>query len=261
LNPRPITQEEYAVAGVSMRHCSACGEDKAHNASGWVYYREDRTPKVLCGGCFDWVMDHGTIAQKALFASPAAAVCDSPPGAHGISGLQQITPDPVERAFEMFRDMSPNEIRALGMQIPTRAGVGDCLEWFGPVRWWSILKCLAWLREMHDISLRHFFGRWEKLQGVLNDTLPGVDHGPWRKRLADFAAAEFLFRYSVLLSDAVEAAHIKAKNKKTNQARHVVFEECKTFVCGYPPPASLDGAAGELARFTEYVDATVERLA
>jgi hypothetical protein len=34
-----------------------------------------------------------------------------------------------------------------------------------------------------------------------------------------FAEAEFLYRYSVLLSDAIEAAHAKADVKKTIEAK------------------------------------------
>lgn len=256
----PLTVEEYAVGGVSLKHCTACGQDKAHNASGWAYYRENGTPKVLCGYCFEQKCEHGTVADAALFVLPDAGTCDYPQDAYRIAGLPQRPPDSVERVFKNFRDLSAEQIRAISVELPSKASVGDCLEWFGPVRWWAILKCLAWLREIEGMPLRFLFQRWAKLDDILTKELPGADHEPWRKRVATVAASEFLFRYSVALSDAVEAAHKKAASQKVSEASRKVFEECKTAACAHAPPASLDGAADELKRFVEYMDATIGRV-
>lgn len=258
---RPLTEEEYAIAGVSLRHCTNCGQDKAHNATRWVYYRADGKPRVLCQYCCEQKWERGTSADMALFASTEAGACDEPKSAYSISGLPQQPPPQVDHVFQNLRDLTPDQIRTISLEIPCKAAPGHCLEWFGPVRWHSVLWCLAWLREASEMRPRHLFGRWEKLRTVLLEKLPGPDHEPWRKRIAELAAGEFLFWYSVRLSDAAEAAHKKVASKKSGDAIRKVFEDCKAAACDPGPPSSLKGAADELQRFIDYMEAAVQRVA
>jgi len=255
---RPLTVEEYIVADVSLKHCMKCGQDKAHNADGWVYYREAGRPKVLCEYCFEQAISNA--AGAAVFAAPDAAACNAPQDAQAIPGLPQITPQQLERVFSEFRSLTPDEIHAIGMEVPCRASAGDRLELFGPIHWGAIFWCLKWLREIHDISLRSLFGRWSKLPSVLADKMGRPDYQVWRSRLMEFAQVEFVDRYSVLLSDAIESAHTKASSKKTVEAKRKIFEACKSSVIEHAPPASLAGAADELQRFVEYMDARLSRL-
>ena len=257
---RPMTEEEYAIAGVALDVCTNCKCQSLRKPYKWVYYRDNGTPKVLCESCFDRKCEHGPLADAALLASPQAAACDEPQRAFEISGLPQVVPELVNVAFDSFRDLSPAEIKGFIREIPIHAKPGHQLEWFGPVRWWSILTCLAWLREIDRLLLGHLFGRWAKLEAVLADTLPGVDHKPWRERIAAMAQSEFLFRYSVLLSDAVSAAHAKAAKKKTGDQKRKVFAAIKAATCEHEPPATLDGAAQELQRFIDYMDAQVAEI-
>jgi len=258
MKSRPLTVEEYVVAGVSLKHCMKCGQDKAHNADGWVYYRQAGNPKVLCEACFESALS--SIAGAAVFASPDAEACNRPRDAHAIPGLPQITPPQLDRVFSDFRNLTVDEIHAIGMEVPCRASAGDCLELFGPIFWGLIFWCLKWLREIHDLPLRFLFGRWSKLPALLNEKMGLPAYDQWRMRVTAFAQAEFLFRYSVLLSDAVEAAHTKADAKKDNDAKRKIYEACKVSVCEHAPPQSLDGAADELQRFVEYIDIHMARL-
>jgi hypothetical protein len=116
---------------------------------------------------------------------------------------------------------------------------------------------LAWLREIHAIRLPFIFGRWEKLPLVIAEKLEGSDHEPWRQRLTAFARDEFLFRYSELLADAVGKAHREAAGKKTVQQRRKVFTDITAATCKHAPPDSLGGAAEDLQRFVEYMDAQI----
>lgn len=258
IQSRPLTVEEYVVAGISLKHCMRCGRDKAHNESGWVYYREAGKPQVLCERCFE--RECASIAGAAVFASQDASACHEPQDAHRISGLQQITPEQLDRVLREFRNLTADEIHHIGMQVPCRASAGDCLELFGPISWGMIFWCLKWLREIHDLPLRFLFGRWEKLPAVLNDKMVGPAYEGWRSRLVEFAKAEFLYRYSVLLSDATEAAYKKAEGKKAADAKRKIFEAAKTSVCEHAPPESLAGAADELQRFVEYMNLRLARL-
>jgi len=258
---RALTQEEFAVAGVSMRLCGNCGAEK-RNDSGWVYFRHQGAPKVLCCACFGkacgW--ERGKLWQKADYLGFDAASYN-PPQAARISGLAQKTPEAVERVFRELRDLSPDEIRGIAFAIASGPRPGDCLEWYGPVRWFSILDCLKWLREIHDIKLRYLFGRWAKLNQVLDGELQGEQYTPWKSRIVDLASSEFLFRYSVLLSDAIEAALKKGDQKKNPASKMSVFQLCKAAVLEHAPPETLAGSQDELARFIDYMDAIIERTA
>ncbi len=254
---RPLTEEEFAVAGVSMTTCGKCGAEK-RNDNGWVYFRKHGAPQVLCWSCFDKAGGRGSLADKAdlLGIDDATYI---PIRAASVPGLTQKTPEAVEQVFRDFRTLTPADIRSIAFTIARGPNPGDCLDWYGPVRWFSVLDSLKWLREIHDIQLRYLFGRWAKLSTVLDQEMPGDQYAGWKRRIADFAAAEFLFRYSVLLSDTVEAAHRKAAGKKDNDAKVLVFEKCKDAVLAHPPPESLADGQGELLRFVDYIDTTIRR--
>jgi hypothetical protein len=213
----------------------------------------------LCNGCFDAAFEQADVGRLAVFASPASGLCSFPEEARCISGLPQKTPDQVEKVFAMFRELSVDDIRKLALEIPFKARVGDCLEFFGPVSWWSVLRCLEWLRAIHDIGLRHLFGRWEKLPSILAKNLVGPDYEPWRVRIGPFAEGEFVFRYNVLLSDAIEGASRKAALSKTPAAKRKALEACKAAVCSQQPPASLNGVDSDLRRFADYMDDAISR--
>jgi hypothetical protein len=259
-NIRPLTVEEFLVAGVSMKICMACSREKAHNESSWVYYRDEQVPKALCEYCFVRIIERGTVAVQAAFSSPHSAACHEPQDAHRIIGLPQRTPAQLEKVFADFRGLSKDEIHELGMQVPSRASLGDDLELFGPVFWGAIFWCLKWLREIHDMPLRFLFVRWAKLPQVLIEKCNGTQYDPWRARVMEFAHGEFLDRYNVLLSDAIEDAHAKMSSKKTTEAKRKVLESCKAAVCGHSPPDSLVGAKDDLTRFMDYMDSWLARV-
>jgi hypothetical protein len=257
MSHRPLTEEEFAVAGVSMTTCGKCGAEK-RNDNGWVYYRQQNAPQVLCWSCFDKAK--GRSADDKAYSLGIAAPTYRPLRAAAVPGITQRTHKAVEQVFQDFRALSPAKIRSIAFTTAT-AKPGDCLEWYGPVRWFDVLDCLKWLREIHDMPLRFLFGRWEKLPSVLNDKMAGTAYEGWRSRLTEFAKAEFLYRYSVLLSDAIEAAHKKTDGKKAVKAKQKIFEACKASVCEYSPPESLAGAADELERFVDYMNIRLARLA
>lgn len=259
-NTRPLTVEEFLVAGVSTKICTACSRERAHNESGWVYYRDEQGPKALCEYCYVRKIERGPVAVQAAFSSPHTAACHEPQDAHRIVGLPQRTPTQLEKVFTEFRGLSEDEIHELGMQVPCRASLGDDLELFGPVFWGSVFWCLKWLREIHDMPLRFLFGRWDKLPQVLNEKCNGPQYDSWRARVMEFAHGEFLDRYNVLLSDAIEDAHAKVSSKKSPEAKRKVLEACKTSVCEHVPPASLAGAQDDLTRFKDYMDSRLARL-
>jgi hypothetical protein len=252
---RPLTEQEYAIAGLPLDICTSCKCRSLQKPYQWVYYRENGVPKILCDSCFTDRCEHGTIADAAIFASPQATACEWPQDAYSVIGLPQVPPDAVNEAFDKFRELSPEDIRGLSLSIPTRAGPGHRLEWFGPVRWWAVLWCLAWLREIHALRLPFVFGRWEKLPSLIADKLQGIDHEPWRQRLTAFAREEFLFRYSELLSDAVGKAHRESAKKKTVEHKLKVFTDIVDATCKHAPPESLGGASEDLQRFIEYMNA------
>lgn len=254
---RPLTEQEYAIAGLQLDICTNCNCRSLRKPYQWVYFRENGAPRILCDSCFADRCERGTIADAAIFASPQAAACDWPQDAYSVTGLPQVPPDAVNEAFDKFRELSPDKIRDLSLSIPTRAGPGHRLEWFGPVRWWSVLWCLAWLREIHTLRLPFVFGRWEKLPSLIADKLQGIDHEPWRQRLTAFAREEFLFRYSELLSDAVGKAHRESAIKKTVEQKRKVFADIRDATCKHAPPESLEVAFEELQRFTEYMNAQI----
>jgi hypothetical protein len=257
---RPLTVEEFLVAGVSMKICTACSRDKSHNESGWVYYRDEQGPRALCEYCYVRKIERGTVAVQAAFSSPHTAACYEPQDAHRIVGLPQRTPAQLKKVFTEFRALSKDEIHDLGMQVPCRASIGDDLELFGPVSWGAIFWCLKWLREIHDIPLRFLFGRWAKLPQVLNEKCIGTQYDQWRARLMEFAHDEFLDRYNVLLSDAIEDSHAKMSAKKATNAKRRVLQGCKDAVCEHAPPDSLAGARDDLTRFMDYMDSRLARL-
>jgi hypothetical protein len=254
---RPLTKEEYAIAGVPLDVCTNCKCQSLQTPYQWVYYRENGTPKVLCDTCFTDVCERGTMAGAAFLASPQAAVCEWPQDASSITGFPQLPPDAVNTVFDRFRDLSPDDVRELSLSIPIHAAPGHKLEWFGPISWWSVMRCLTWLRESLSVGLPFIFQRWEKLQSVIADNLRGDEYEPWRQRLRTFAHKEFLFRYSELLSDAVSKAHQKTAGIKTIEKRQALLSEIRASVCKRMPPQSLNGAAEELQRFVEYMDAQI----
>jgi hypothetical protein len=256
---RPLTKEEYAIAGVPLDVCTNCKCQSLQTPYQWVYYRENGTPKVLCDSCFTDVCERGTVAGAAFFASPQAAVCEWPQDASSITGFPQVPPDVVNTVFDRFRDLSADDIRGLSLSIPIHAAPGHTLEWFGPIHWSFVMRCVTWLRESLSVGLPFIFKRWEKLESVIKDNLRGDEYEPWRQRVRTFAQGEFLFRYSELLSDAVSKSHEKTAGLKTVDKRHAALSEIKAGVCKYTPPQSLDGAAEELQRFVEYMDAQIAR--
>lgn len=262
MHNRPLTVEEYAVAGISTRHCMTCGIDRPHNAPAdyFCYYREDGSPRVICSGCFERALDSGGILAAAQFASGEAAATNELLEAHRIPGLPQKTPEQVERAFADFRSLSPAEIQAMSMEIPLRPKVGDCLEIFGPIWWGSIMRCLEWIRESCDVRLPFIFPRWEKWPSIATQNVGEPKHEAWKARLQALAEKEFSFRYNVLLSDSIAAAHEKADAKQAPAAKINIFEGCKATVCKYPPPPSFPEGQEDLRRFVEYVDSIIVGL-
>lgn len=262
MQKRPLTVEEYVIAGVSARHCMNCGDEKPHNSPpGYLrYFRKDGLPQVLCSACFDRSLASGGVAFAAHFASPAAAVTNELLEAHCIPGLPQKTPEQVERTLAEFRNLSPTEIQAMSLEIPHTARAGDCLEIFGPIFWFAIMRCLEWLRESCEVSLGFMLKRWEKWPSILEKNLGEPRYEVWKARLAAMAEQEFSFRYNVLLSDSIEAAHNKAAAKQDAASKIKIFEVCKATVCRNPPPASFPGGQEELRRFIEYIDAAITGL-
>jgi hypothetical protein len=253
----PLTKEEYAIAGVPLDVCTNCKGQSLQKPYQWVYYRQNGTPKVLCDSCFTEVCERGTIAGAAFFASPQAAVCEWPQDASSITGLPQVPPDAVNTVFDRFRDLSLDDIRDLSLSIPMHAAPGHKLEWFGPIHWFLVMRCLSWLRESLSVGLPFIFNRWEKLESVIAENMRGSEYEPWRHRVRTFAQGEFRFRYNELLSDAVSKAHQKTAGLKTVEKRQAALSEIKASVCKRMPPESLDGAAEDLQRFVEYMDAQI----
>jgi hypothetical protein len=196
----------------------------------------------------------------AFFASPDAAATNELKDAHEIPGLPQKTPEQVERAFAEFRGLSPAEIQKMSIEIPCRAKAGDCLEIFGPIFWFAIMRCLEWLRESCDVRLPFVFKRWEKWPAILEKNLGQPEYEAWRARIAAMAESEFSFRYNVLLSDSIQTAQNKADAKQAPEAKIKILNDCKATVCKYPPPASLPGCEDDFRRFVEYIKAMIARL-
>jgi hypothetical protein len=263
MQDRPLTVEEYVVAGISLRHCMKCGEDMPPSAPrDWLcYYRKDGLPRVMCTHCFDRELERGGVVAAAYFASPEAAATNDLKGAHEVPGLPQKTPEQVERAFAEFRSLSPDEIQKMSVEIPCRAKIGDCLETFGPISWGLIMRCLEWLRESCDVRLPFVFKRWEKWPAILEKNVGEPKYEVWKARLATMAEGEFSFRYNVLLSDSIQTAQNKADAKQAPEAKIKILNECKATVCKYPPPASFPGGGEDYRRFIEYIDTTIARLA
>jgi len=259
---RPLTVEEYAIAGISTRHCMNCGEQKPHSApDDWLcYYRQKGAPRVLCTYCFQQELDRAGISVAAYFASPDVAATNELKQAHEIAGLPQTAPEQVERAFAEFRNLAPAEIQAMSIEIPLKAKPGDRLEIFGPIFWFAVMRCLEWLRESCNVRLPFIFKRWEKWPAILEKNLGEPKCQAWKARLATMAEGEFSFRYNVLLSDTIEAAQDKDEAKQTTESKAKILEECKATVCKYPPPASFPGGEDNYRRFVEYVDAMIARL-
>jgi hypothetical protein len=259
---RPLTVEEYAIAGVSTRHCMKCGDERPHSAPrDWMcYYRKEGSPRTLCEYCLQKQIDRPGVSGAAFFVSPEAAATYELKAAHEIPGLPQKTPEQVERAVADFRSLSPAEIQAMSMQIPLEAKPGDCLEIFGPIFWFAIMRCLEWLRESCDLQLPFMLKRWEKWPVILEKNVGEPKYQAWKTRLAAMAESEFSFRYNVLLSDSIEAARVKAEAKRAPEAKARLFEDCKASVGKYPPPASFPGGEDDYQRFVEYIDAMVARL-